>query len=244
MHPIVSASADDAFYGGELVDAPSTNKSLESTVPDLPAAIDQVLAQFEVTIPAEEKTQRVHYFVVNGVRRQNSQTKSNVVIEHPYFFAKYLWPHLHKVFGDKFENEVYIIVAYKEAKKWWLTVIQAMMSKHQLPRSHFPTVMTIDVAQGHEATMTVSDYSTQAVEKKTDVGFIADYGQYNVGSTRARAVQWVLGGKCEGPYLTSAQKKGPGAVPIPVQYFNSCTANNQQTFTGFGPIDEDRLPWM
>ena len=123
-----------------------------------------------------------------------------------------------------------------------MTAIQGFISSEKLSRAYFPIIMTIDVAQRHEATMTITDCAVQGVEGKSDIGFIAYYGRFNVGVTRAKEVRWAIGGDCEGPFLASTAKKGLGAAPMPVQYLNNCIANDQQTTTDYGPIPEDLVP--
>ena len=115
MHPTLSQFPNEKFYDGMLTDAPHTDRSLDEAVPGLPAALDEILAQLDTKFPASDRTRHVQYFTVKGTRRENMQTKSKVRIEHPSFFIKKIWAHLHAVLGVKLESEVYVLVAYKES---------------------------------------------------------------------------------------------------------------------------------
>lgn len=225
-----------------MTSAPSTRQNLDVVLPKISAAADKILKEFGWTILAAEKSKRVHYFTINGTRRENVQTISKVVIEHVFFFFEKLWPHFHEAFGETFEAELMVLVAYKETQKWWITGKQASMAQHNLSRAHFPTIMIIDVAQGHQATMTITDCAVQEVDGKSDVGFTADYGRFNVSVTRGKAVGWIIGGNCDAKYISSGVGKGASTTPIPVQYYNACVANDQHTDTGYGPIPDEKLP--
>lgn len=191
------------FYPPGMRDGPNTHRLLSEKQRGLYECMKKILASVGTKLPAdlteqeEDKAVRARYLEVYG-RRDNS-ARSAVVREHAKAFFEHCYPYLRAYYGTKTNDEVMIICAYKEARRYWIDAAQHIQRKYKIPNIQLPKITTIDSSQGTEAEVVFLDCSVQEyspLTKHRDIGFVDDDKRMNVAMTRAKEVRWILGGSC------------------------------------------------
>ncbi|KAK4499399.1 hypothetical protein PRZ48_009913 [Zasmidium cellare] len=234
----ISAWPSRQFYPhGAMRDGPGTYKRLKSSQPGLFACLKGIMDSVSPTQSsgAEEDLDRrirSHYFDVRGTR--DNSKRSAFVREHPRFFFEHIYWPLRAYYGEKMQDNVMVICAYKGAKNCWLEAMGHIQQQYQIPTKQMAKILTIDSSQGAEAQLVIIDCSVQGYSHKTrlrDVGFVDDPRRMNVAFTRAREVRWVIGGDCG----VKRRLHGLPDTPAYVRYREEVGRSSQATTTPSSP---------
>ncbi|KAF2163913.1 hypothetical protein M409DRAFT_25690 [Zasmidium cellare ATCC 36951] len=199
MHSSLSRFPSKEFYDGLLTDSPKVQRPLEDVKPGLTKVLHNIIANSmrdtserdSYLEKATDDQARLHYIEMPAGDVFMDDKLSVVVPDHVDVFFEQILPELQSYFGAELKDEVMLIVAYGCALKWCEQRIYKLKKQQNLPHSHYPKVLTIDAAQGEEATMVLMDGSMQYSELPK---FLTDKGRANTAMTRARDVFWILGG--------------------------------------------------
>jgi hypothetical protein len=210
-HPDVFDFVNDLSYGNQIKHMSHVHEGLDDVHLGL---CDTLCHAYGQPLGTSEHKLRSFYIEIEGKRRTNPNTKSNVVLEESAYFFEFMYTPFYEQFGGRISELVKVYCTCKQSEAAWniakreklasMNAIQDQNGEPRLRPEHFPSIMSVNATQGDECDIAILSTSIGSGHS-TDQGHCGQIVRCTVLFSRARLSQCVIANSGRG---SKEEKRG------------------------------------